>query len=228
MASGIYEIRNTLNGKRYIGSAVEFGNRWRVHSQSLQRGDHHSRQLQRAWRKYTPAAFQFNKILECAPEHLLMYEQRLIDGLKPEYNTNPTAGSMLGFKHSEESRAKMQASRMAYDFSYWRGKTRSEETKAKISASRKGKGGGPRSPERLAKISAALKGRIITDEQRAKISQALTGKTTGRGKLTNDQVRNIRRLHDEGKQQFEIADALSIPRKYVHTVVRGHGYTWVE
>lgn len=172
--SGIYEIRNVVNGKRYVGSAVDFGNRWRQHAQSLNRGDHHSRALQRAWDRYSPRAFQFNKLLVCAKEDLILYEQTLMDALDPEYNCAPKAGSQLGFKHPPESRAKMSASRRK-DFSPMKGKTHSDAVKAKISESRKGKGGGPRTPERLAKISAALKGRTVSPEMRARISATLKG-----------------------------------------------------
>lgn len=174
-AGGIYEIRNTVNGKRYVGSAKTFGNRWRVHVQSLRRGDHHSRALQRAWEKYTPAAFQFNKLLICSEENLILYEQAAIDAFKPEYNCAPRAGSQAGFKFSEHSRAKMaEAARKTRNFT---GRRHSDFSKAKISASRKGKGGGPMTEDRRAKIGAAHKGRVISKEHRAKISATLTGHT---------------------------------------------------
>lgn len=34
-------------------------------------------------------------------------EQSYIDDLKPEFNINPTAGSLLGYKHIEETITKM-------------------------------------------------------------------------------------------------------------------------
>lgn len=171
--TGIYEIRNLVNGKRYVGSAVDFGNRWRQHAQSLQRGDHHSRALQRAWAKYTPGAFQFNRLMVCSKENLIMYEQIYMDALKPEYNCAPRAGSQLGFKMPEEAKAKMSAA--AARTRNFTGHTHSQESRDKISASRKGKGGGPMSEERKQKIRAAQKGKVITPEQRAKISATLMG-----------------------------------------------------
>lgn len=174
LTTGIYEIRNTINGKRYIGSAVDFGNRWRQHVQSLIRGDHHCRVLQRAWLRYTPRAFQFNKLLACSKENLIMYEQICMDALKPEYNCAPKAGSQLGYRHSDESRKRMSASR-AKDFSPMTGKKHTEATKARIAAAKRGVPSVPCSPEKKAKLSAIHKGRIITPEQRAKISTTLTG-----------------------------------------------------
>lgn len=48
------------------------------------------------------------EILEfCTAENCIKKEQYYIDLLKPEYNLLPTAGSWLGYKHLEESRAKM-------------------------------------------------------------------------------------------------------------------------
>jgi group I intron endonuclease len=141
--------------------------------QSLNRGDHHSRALQRAWLRYTPRAFQFNKLLACSKENLIMYEQIFIDALQPEYNCAPRAGSNLGLKMSVESRAKLsEAAKRTRNFT---GKTHSAESRSKISASRSGKGGGPMSQERKDKIGAAHKGRVITHEQRAKISATLMG-----------------------------------------------------
>lgn len=172
--TGIYEIRNLVNGKRYIGSAVRFCNRWRVHAQSLKRGDHHSVALQRAWNLYGPSAFQFNKLLVCEKKDLILYEQACMDAYSPEYNIVPRAGSQLGYKHSEESRKRMSDSRDK-SFSPMKGKKHTDAARVKISANRKGKSLGPMTAERKAKIAAANKGRVVTPEQRAKISATLMG-----------------------------------------------------
>lgn len=172
MRSGIYAIECKANGRRYIGSAVNIAKRWKEHRRGLDAGTHHSRFLMREWNKRGPDAFIFSVLLYCSRDNLLMYEQACLDGFKPEYNTNPTAGSMSGFRHREDSRKKMSASNNRTGNP---GHKHTQESKQKISENRKGKGGGPRSPERLAKISAALKGRIITAEQRSKISATLMG-----------------------------------------------------
>ena len=57
--SGIYEILNTVNGKRYIGSAVNLAKRWKEHRTGLNRKDHANQILQRVrlanlGRKATP------------------------------------------------------------------------------------------------------------------------------------------------------------------------------
>ena len=59
MVSGIYLIENTVNGKVYVGSAVNFNERFRVHNYYLSRGSHHSPKLQYAWNKYGEKSFTF-------------------------------------------------------------------------------------------------------------------------------------------------------------------------
>lgn len=168
--SGIYEILNTVNGKRYIGSAVHFKNRWATHISLLRRDKHHSQHLQRAWNKYGKQAFEFNTLLICAKENLLDYEQRCLDGLKPEYNVALAAEApMRGRKHSAGSRTKMSDS----------GKTRppiSSDTRAKLSKASTGR---TVAPETRAKISAGNKGKRLgvklPPEVRANISTSLLG-----------------------------------------------------
>jgi group I intron endonuclease len=56
-------------------------------------------------------------------------EQYYLDLIKPEYNILQTAGSMFGYKHTEDTVLKMREAKL--------GISRDEETKAKISASLK-------------------------------------------------------------------------------------------
>lgn len=228
MASGVYCIAS-CDGRRYIGSAVNIDKRWKEHRRGLSTGKHHSRFMQRVWNKRGPGAFAFSVLLLCDREKLLMYEQRCLDAFKPEFNTCPTAGSRLGSKMSDEARARMSASSASRRRgSNFKGRKHSPESLAKISASRKGKGGGPRSPERLAKISAALKGRVITDEQRQKIAATLRGTSTGRGSLSAEQVREVRRLNADGLGRIRIARAMGITSAAADAVIGRHAYLWVE
>jgi group I intron endonuclease len=169
-ASGIYAIRNTVNGKVYIGSASNIKKRWRDHQRMLGAGTHHSRKLQRAWAKYGSAAFEFVVLLNCACDALVHYEQHLIDEsgcFRHGYNMSPTAGSTLGTKFSDEVRAKFAALRT--------GRTLTPEHRANIGKAglgNKGRTGQPLSEETKAK----LRGRTHTPEARAKISAAHTGR----------------------------------------------------
>lgn len=227
MASGLYEIVHVCSGRRYIGSAVNIDKRWREHVRQLSTGKHHSKFMQRVWNKDGKDSFRFSVLIWCARADLLFYEQLCLDSFKPEFNSAPVAGSQLGYRHSDETRRRMSQSRPK-DFSPMTGKTHTAETRARISASRKGKGGGPRSPERLAKIGAAHKGRPKSAEHRAKIAATLKGTKTGRGKLNEGQVREIRRLKENGLRKADIAMQMQIRPSWVNTVVDGHAYGWVK
>ena len=46
---GVYAIRNTKNGKMYIGESIDIEQRWKVHQEDLDNGNHHSYKLQNEW-----------------------------------------------------------------------------------------------------------------------------------------------------------------------------------
>jgi len=108
----IYQIRHVSSGRVYVGSAVNTRQRWHSHRSDLRLGRHSSRHLQSAWNKYGEAAFVFEVIEPVLfVEDLIAREQYWIDRLKAAderhgYNMSPTAGSALGMKHTEETRAK--------------------------------------------------------------------------------------------------------------------------
>lgn len=150
--AGIYKIVNTVTGKCYIGSAVNISARWSLHKHQLARRVHHSTKLQRAWDKYSADVFSF-EVLEAVAntEHLVVREQFWIDQLRSVasgYNVKPVAGSSLGFKFTEESRAKMSQIQI--------GRPRSLESRANQSASTRGK---PKSTEHRAKLAEANRSR---------------------------------------------------------------------
>lgn len=172
--TGVYMILCIANGKRYIGSAVSIKKRWREHRRQLENGNHHSRYLQRSWLKYGEEGFHFRAVLSCVKSSLLEFEQALLDELQPEYNSAPTAGSQLGYKHTDKTRLKMSESRRK-GFSPMTGKTHTEEARKRISEGRAGKGCGARPPEWIESLKAAQKGRIKSPEHCAKIAATLKG-----------------------------------------------------
>lgn len=116
---GIYAIRHMESGKVYVGSAVNLKRRWANHRASLRSGVSRSKYLQRAWNKHGEDAFSFD-VLEFVENKadLIAREQAWIDALIVNgklggYNTSQTAGSCLGVKHSEETRARMSAAHYA-------------------------------------------------------------------------------------------------------------------
>lgn len=85
---GIYEIVNTKNNKRYIGSSINIYTRWKEHKRMLKKNEHHSIKLQRAWNKAKDKdIFKFN-IIEIIKDkqQLHIIEQQYIDKYDSLYN----------------------------------------------------------------------------------------------------------------------------------------------
>jgi group I intron endonuclease len=159
-APGIYAIMNLGRNQHYIGSARCLRERKNEHFSRLRRGVHENKRLQRSWNKYGEESFQFIVCDSDIPlEALLRYEQVWIDWTNPSFNLNRIASSVLGYRHTAETKAKMSAKARARKvqrpFPNWKGRKRppfsmlhrlrlsearqrrttTEETKAKISAS---------------------------------------------------------------------------------------------
>jgi len=126
MNSVVYTIENTVNGKKYVGSTKDFVARTKNHKYHLQRNQHHSKKLQKAWNKYGSESFVFKKLLVCDVKHLLMYEQIFIDAFNActdGYNILVKAGSREGSPHEKETVKKMKAFQRSYRKKYeWQGK----------------------------------------------------------------------------------------------------------
>lgn len=150
LISGVYAIRNILDGKLYIGSAVSLSYRRYEHFRKLSRNGHSNPHLQAAWNKYWgECSFQFLIIEYCEPirEKLLEREQFWIDATQcftKGYNRNPIAGSKLGSPVSVETRLKMSLSAKK--------KIVTDEHKKNIGLARKGK---KLAPETIQKMVAS-------------------------------------------------------------------------
>lgn len=60
--SGVYSIRNLVDGKTYIGSTNRFRQRHKDHARKLRSGKHYNKHLQAAYDKYGPDNFVFEPI----------------------------------------------------------------------------------------------------------------------------------------------------------------------
>lgn len=196
--SGIYQIRNLVNGKRYIGSAVCFAKRWRQHRCELGKGRHNPK-LQNAWRKHGQQAFIF-EIIEVVLDkgQLIEREQHYLSSLNPEYNVAVVAGSNFGVKWGDEVKKRMSSAnkdvwtrpghRQKMSDAH-KGQRHTEEHRRKISAALLGRKLSPensarlaaanaernRSPEHRQRVSEFWKGKAKTPEQNAKISESRRG-----------------------------------------------------
>lgn len=205
---GIYLITCKANGRKYVGSAVNLDKRWRLHTTQLDTGKHGNAHLQKAWNKYGPEEFFF-KVLELVEDksQLIEREQFYINTLSPEFNICKVANSKQGVKASPELRARLSAAHKGKP-SGRKGVAIPEHVKRKISESKRGVRTGPPS-----------------EETRLAIAR---GQRKGKNALTDDEVREIRRLHSVGVKCTEIAAAIGRGYYAVHDVLRGRTFTWVQ
>jgi hypothetical protein len=56
---GVYQIKNLVSGKSYIGSSNIIQKRWTQHRRELRAGIHFNPKLQNAWNKYGEENFKF-------------------------------------------------------------------------------------------------------------------------------------------------------------------------
>lgn len=104
----VYEISNTINGKRYIGIAVDLLRRTRQHKSSAKTGKRGK--LYSAIRKYGWDSFVVGKIIECPSfADACAAEIHFIRERKPEYNITLGGEGVIGLRMTEENRRKLSA-----------------------------------------------------------------------------------------------------------------------
>lgn len=165
---GIYEIRNTVTGQRYIGSSATMQRRMNAHIKMLEKNTHHSIKLQRAYNKYGRASFTFNVLVIVDQDEKLQTEQRLLD-ICAEHGENLyniaicAKSSPMGLVRSPKQ-CKQISDRLIGN-KYAVGYKHTEETKQIMSDTHKG--------------NQYNKGRIYTQEYRDNMSKIKKGKPNG-------------------------------------------------
>ena len=96
MTSGIYMIKNKINGKIYIGQSLDMERRKKQHFYLLSSNNHPNSHLQNSYNKYGPNNFVFKNIKQNIPKSQLnSLEQRYIKVFKssnPKFGYNLTIG----------------------------------------------------------------------------------------------------------------------------------------
>jgi group I intron endonuclease len=191
---GVYLVRNTVDGKVYIGSSIEMNRRWSNHRGLLRNKKHSNRHLQAAWDKYGENSFEFTTIEAC-PENVLIAREKAWIGyygsmndekgynLEDPYRHNHTEETKRrisearknnpkcrGHKHTEEAKRRISE---AHKGNQWnKGRIPSDETKQKMSESHKGLLRGKKlSAEHKMKLSVAHRGKIISADTRRVLSE---------------------------------------------------------
>jgi group I intron endonuclease len=181
--SGIYQIRNLIDNKIYIGSAINLKSRESQHFRSLRNRTHKNSHLQNAYNKYGENSFIFC-VIEIVEDkkYLIEKEQYWIDYCESYnreygYNICIIANSSLGVKRTAETKRKVSESlKGSKNYNY--GKIKSEETRKKLSDAHKGK---KHSEEHRRNNSITKKGKNL-------------GETNKNHKLTENEVIEIKKL----------------------------------
>jgi group I intron endonuclease len=111
--SGVYVIKHMPSGFCYVGSSVCCRARLWRHLCELRKGEHFSKHLQRAWKKYAESEFYVGILEEVRKDNLLKAEQVWIDRLdsyENGYNGRPKAKANYGMQWSEQQNAARQRS----------------------------------------------------------------------------------------------------------------------
>jgi group I intron endonuclease len=159
-----------VNGNSYVGSSENLTDRFRKYysfgniSLELLKG---KSLIYSAILKYGLKNFQIEILEYCAAENAISREQYYLYLLKPKYNILTTAGSRLGYIHSEEARVKMSNSSKGRKFS--------EDTKKLLSLAKKGMNnpdfGKTHGKEKRALITLAKLGKsVLSESMKSKMS----------------------------------------------------------
>ena len=103
---GIYQIRNTVNGKRYIGQSENLSHRKSCHFYNLVNQKHGNRYLQEDYNQ-NPEAFVFEILCKCGKEDLLDLEKFYIEKYKSsdrKYGYNIESGGLGPERFAEETK----------------------------------------------------------------------------------------------------------------------------
>nr|YP_009722256.1 hypothetical protein [Morchella importuna]QGN66658.1 hypothetical protein [Morchella importuna] len=176
--SGIYRWTNKYTGDTYIGQSINLSARFIHYFNTSYLTSKKQLIISRALIKYGYSGFSLEILEFCEKSDLLEREQYYLDLLKPEYNILKIAGSSLGFKHSEDTKAKISKSLKGIYVgknSALFGRVHSEETKALMSIKKLGDKnhnfGRTLSEETKELIRLRAQGRIHSEETKALISQ---------------------------------------------------------
>lgn len=187
--SGIYEILNIKNNKRYIGQSQKVRARLQKHRRLLIKNEHQNLHLQNSFNKYGINNFVFNVIEYCSLDDLNKKEKYYIYKFNSNdknygYNYRLDNTSNRGLKWTETQREKFYQS--MNNNPWYRNHKIPEETLKKAWEASRNKQWTDEEKQRHSEI---LKGTKVKDTSKMKIAQA--GEKNGYAKLKECDVKEI-------------------------------------
>lgn len=153
---GIYQIKNIITDKVYIGKSAHLQHRKIQHFSSLNLGTNTNHHLQNSYNKYGKESFEFSVVLYCEELELNRYEKDIISLYKNNSYNILSGGE--GGQIPQETRKKISIAQI--------GKYISIETRKKQSEVHKGI---KQSPERVEKRISKIRGRQYSTEYKDRV-----------------------------------------------------------
>lgn len=227
----IYQIKNNANGKIYIGSAIDYKERWSNHKSALKNCSHHNTHLQNAYNEigidfFTFTILEFIELnnlddINTIKKLLIEKEQYYLNTLlfanqendlfyKLGYNKRRIAENNLGIKISKEGRLNISKAHI--------GIKPSLETRMKMSKSiklAKSKSTYVPSNETRDKLSKAHKGKKLTESHKLSISQ-----NNGNNRMCNQLDKNGNFIKKWNSLALA-SNELNIIQQHISAVCRG-------
>jgi len=75
---GVYSIINTVNGIKYVGSAIDLYSRLTHHRRALELNQHENPHLQNSWNFYGGDKFEWDILEFCTPEVRILHEHHTV------------------------------------------------------------------------------------------------------------------------------------------------------
>ncbi len=212
--SGIYCIKNLINGKVYVGGTIRLGHSFSDRKWKLNNNENKpNKGLQYDWNKHGESSFEFI-VLEYVKDlnrlddvETLWIEELDATNKNYGYNVYPEGGNCKGRKRDNPV---------------------SKETREKMSKSFKGRipwnKGRPRSEKTKKKISETLTGNKLSEEHKKKIGEASKGENNPSAKLNEWQVRVIKRCLELGIKQLDLAKIFNVTDTTIANINTGR--TW--
>jgi len=109
----VYVIKNTVNGKVYVGGSRDILTRWYEHRYKLKRGTHRSKEMVADYLDVGSDAFEYSILEHATEDNLYDVEQKWLDKLRSwhpwyGYNTWPNAKSAKGVIRRPEDIQKLK------------------------------------------------------------------------------------------------------------------------